>query len=307
MVSRATASFNITADIRGAIDGLRRIDNYARDVSTRVNRLSGGSLGLGVRAAGAGVRAGRAAGGIVGAGFGLQAGFAVFEQVVEQIAELFEGTPIMEEFIQTIKDLFIAIAPLIGVLLEVLTPIIKALTPVITELALAFTPLLRILGGNLLVIIQLLTPLITVMANVLEFLLRKFEQFIGDIINAVVKQLNRIPFITVDTSGFPDQGGIDRARAQLTDAAVARARAEAGLPADESDNTGDRPNNNQNGGTRAVSLEDQMRQMGESARARPAQSLSEREMCLRNELTIDGEVLARRTVKTNQLRREEGA
>ena len=68
-------------------------------------------------------RGARGAGGVVGRGAGLGAGAAIFEQLIMKIFELFEGTPVLEEFIEALDEIFKAAGPVIGILLKALTPV----------------------------------------------------------------------------------------------------------------------------------------------------------------------------------------
>ena len=63
-----------------------------------------------------------------------------------KIFELFEGTPVLEEFIEALDEIFKAAGPVIGILLKALTPVIKALTPAIEPLARAMVPLVELLA-----------------------------------------------------------------------------------------------------------------------------------------------------------------
>ena len=107
--------FEADLDISDVTRGLNRIEQQARRAGSTVGRVGGG-LG----------RAGGGLGRTVGAGAGIGAGLAIFEQAFQKIFELFEGTPVLETFVMALDGIFKAAAPLIGVLLEGLTPILLA-------------------------------------------------------------------------------------------------------------------------------------------------------------------------------------
>ena len=166
------ATLRVGANISGALSALSQLQDRARSVGRSINNVSGGSIGA-VGRAGVGV------GNIVGAGFGLQAGFAVFEQLVERIFELFEDTPVLEKFTEAIDAIFKAMAPLIEVLLLAFIPILQELLPVIEELVPAFIPLIRALGDSLLLALQLLLPLVVEAAPLIESFALAIEHVVG--------------------------------------------------------------------------------------------------------------------------------
>ena len=286
MVSRGTATFRVNADVRGAVAQLGRLQDRARDVVRDLNRASGGSLGLGARAAGGVARGGRAVGGTVAAGFGLQAGFAVFEQLIERLFELFEGTEILETFQEAFGELFTAIAPVVGVLLQALTPVIKAITPALVALAEAFSPLIELLGGGLLFAVQALTPIIVFLAGILEFLAVRIRDFVIGIIRRVIELLNRIPGVNIDSDELPtsrrDRGEGDdpfeRAAGQLAEAERQRAMAET----------------------------ERTRQMNNNRASTPGFNNQRLGDTIQTQVIIDGEVLARSNIRSGQVAREGG-
>ena len=188
-------------------------DLDASDVFRTFDRIGREARGLGGRIGGIGGTVGRAGGGLgaaVGAGAGLGAGIAVVEQFFERLFELFEDTPVMEDFLTALDDIFRAAGPLVGVLLKGLTPVLKALTPVIGPLAEAFAPLVELLGTNLLAAVTLLTPLILPLAQGLGAVARAINEGVTAAIQFLVDQINRLPFVDLNiqlpqvNQGFAD-------------------------------------------------------------------------------------------------------
>ena len=176
-------SFDASLDISDVLSDFRRIEREAAQTARRVANVGGRGLG--------------GAGRTVAAGAGLGAGLAVFEQVIEKIFELFEGTPVLTKFTDALDLVFKGLGPVVGVLLDALTPVIVALTPAIEPLARALIPLVEIFGTNLLIAVNLLTPLITLAAEGVGFLTTGLQTFINFGINFVIDQLNKIPFVAI--------------------------------------------------------------------------------------------------------------
>ena len=171
---RGEATLRIGADIRGVLAGLSRIEDRARQTQRRLNNVTAGGAGaIGRGARGIG-RGGLGAGSLIGAGFGVGAGLAFIEQIVERVIELFEDTPVFEEFTKALTSLFEAVGPLIGVLLSALTPILLALVPIIEALVPAFEPLLHILGQAILEAVLALTPALLELIPALQPLIEIF-------------------------------------------------------------------------------------------------------------------------------------
>ena len=199
--------FEADLDISDVTRGLNRIEQHARRAGSTVGRVGGG-LG----------RAGGGIGRTVGAGAGIGAGLAIFEQLIERIFELFEDTPVMEQFITALDGIFTAAGPLIGVLLEGLTPILLALTPAIEPLARALVPLVELFGAGLLIAVQLITPAIVLFAEGLE----KVTTFIRDTVLAafsfIVDQLNRLPFVNIQVELGKTGDSFDMMAVQIANA-----------------------------------------------------------------------------------------
>lgn len=234
MVTRGgNASLRIGADISGALQQLERLQNRGRQVGRTLNNLSGGSLGAVGRTAGGGIgragRAGAAVGNIAIAGAGLSAGFAIFENLVERLLEVFEDTDILDDLTMAFQTLFVALGPLVGVLLTSLTPVVAALAPAIAPLAEALAPLIEILGVNLLLAVQLLTPLIQLVAKGIDFLATRLRDFVFGLLERIGRALSRIPGVNIDLSGFQqDQfGEAQRQLAQGRDRREAQERLDA--------------------------------------------------------------------------------
>ena len=207
MVSQRAISFEADLDISDVMRGLNRIERQARSVGGTVGRVGGG-LG----------RAGGGIGRTVGAGAGIGAGAAVFEMLIQRIFELFEDTPVLEQFTTALDGIFKAAGPLIGVLLESLTPVIVALTPAITPLARALTPLVKLMGTGLLVAVELLTPGIALLAEGLGYATRTIQTVVLSGIRFVVDQLNRLPFVDIQANLDVTGGSFDAMALQIQNA-----------------------------------------------------------------------------------------
>lgn len=220
MTSRAAFTFRVNANIQGALGELRRLEGEARATARQLNNVSGGLAGRGIGGTARGIGAGART---IGAGAGLGAGIVIIEQLFERLFELFEDTPILEQFISVAEELFRAAAPLVGVLLHALLPVIQALTPAIAPLVEALAPLIELLGGALLVTVKLLTPLLIEMARAIEIVVTALRDAVFFIIRRVVGTLNRIPGVNID---LPDlqQDTLGESRRQLEES---RRRAEA--------------------------------------------------------------------------------
>ena len=204
MTTRRAFQFEADLDISDVTQGLRRIEMQSRRAGAAVGRVGGG-LGRGARGAG----------GVVGRGAGLGAGAAIFEQLIMKIFELFEGTPVLEEFIEALDEIFKAAGPVIGILLKALTPVIKALTPAIEPLARAMVPLVELFGAGLLIAVQLITPAIVLFARGLE----KVTMFIQNTVLAgfrfIVDQLNKLPFVDIQVDLQATAGSFDAMAVQI--------------------------------------------------------------------------------------------
>lgn len=330
MVRRGEATFRVDADVRGAVAQLGRLKNEAREVVRDLNRASGGTLGLAGRGVRGGFRAGRAAGGTVAAGFGLQAGFAVFEQLIERLFELFEGTDILEVFNQAFKELFVAIAPVVGVLLEALTPVVKALTPAFVAIARAITPLIELLGGGLLFVVEALTPLIELLAGWFEFLANLLQDVVFGVLRTIANVLNAFGAnITLPEAAGGDS--FNRAAGQLADVERRRLEEERSRVQGELDRLNSR---NRTGMQEPGTIEERLRlnqelarlsdelaanterqrimqeQMTEEVVRENQRSFSQRgfnrRTVINNEIQIDGEVITRQNYRTRQVQLEGG-
>ena len=190
MTTGRAFEFQVGLDISDVLSDFRRIEREAAQTARKVANVGrgvGGAAGRGLGGAGR----------TVAAGAGVGAGLAVFEQVIEKIFELFEGTPVLTKFTEALDLVFKGLGPVVGVLLDALTPVIVALTPAIAPLAMALIPLVEIFGTNLLIAVTLLTPLITLAAKGVEFLTTGLQTFINAGINFVIDQLNRLPFVDI--------------------------------------------------------------------------------------------------------------
>ena len=210
MSSQRALAFTADLDISDVTRGLNRITAQSKTAGAAVGRVGGG-LGRGARGAG----------GVVGRGAGLGAGAAIFEQAIMKILELFEDTPVLEDFITALDGIFKAAAPVIGVLLKSLTPVILALTPAIVPLAKALTPLVELFGLGLLVAVELVTPAIVLFAKGLE----KVTTFIKNTVLAgfrfVVDQLNKLPFVDIKANLNTTGSSFDTMAGQIANAGAA--------------------------------------------------------------------------------------
>ena len=289
MVSRGgQGTLRINADISGALRSLERLEDRARGVGRRLDNLSGGTLGAGARiAGGVGGRAAGVAGGVgrtLGAGFGVGAGLAVFEQLVQRIFEQFEDTEILENLTDAFMLLFTALGPLIGVLLNALTPVIVALAPAIAPLAEALAPLVELMGGGLLFAVMALTPLLTLTAEGIAFVSVRLRDFVFGLLERVANALNRIPGVEIDLSNL-QRDTFREAGRQLQEAQAGRAAEERMREMAAAERERRRAEREAERETR-----DAMRSMGE--------------ICAR--LELDGEVIATRTTRTQTFRDEGG-
>ena len=204
MTTRRAFQFEADLDISDVTQGLRRIEMQSRRAGAAVGRVGSG-LGRGARGAG----------GVVGRGAGLGAGAAIFEQLIMKIFELFEDTPVLEEFIEALDEIFKAAGPVIGILLKSLTPVIKALTPAIEPLARAMVPLVELFGAGLLIAVELITPAIILFAGGLE----RVTTFIRDTALAgfrfIVEQLNKLPFVDIQVDLEATGGSFDAMAVQI--------------------------------------------------------------------------------------------
>ena len=219
--------FEADLDISDVTRGLNRIEQQARRAGSTVGRVGGG-LG----------RAGGGIGRTVGAGAGIGAGLAVFEQLIERIFELFEDTPVMEQFITALDGIFTAAGPLIGVLLESLTPILLALTPAIEPLARALVPLVELFGAGLLIAVQLITPAIILFAEGLEKVTTFIKNTVLIAFQFVVDQLNKLPFVDIQVELGKTGDSFDAMAVQIANAgdAADMATGQTDVFADATDN-----------------------------------------------------------------------
>ena len=196
---------------------------FETTVNRAVSRVRGLTANIPVR--GIGGRAASVAGGIgrtIGQGAGIGAGIAIVEQLIQRIFALFEGSDIMVQFAEAMQGVLKAAAPLIGVLLQALTPVIVALTPAIEPLARAFTPLVELLGIGLLGAVLLLLPAIEFAAGGIGRVTGFLRDTVLGIIDFVIRQLNKLPFIDIDFDVNQLAGTFDKAAASIratTDAA----------------------------------------------------------------------------------------
>lgn len=199
VTSNRGLSLEMDLDISDVRRGFREIDRLARNAGGSFGRLNAGI------------------GRTVAAGAGLGAGVAVIEQFFERLFELFEGTPVFQQFTMALDAALQAAAPLVGVLLNSLTPVIVALTPAIAPLAQALTPLIELMGVQLLVAVQLITPGIQLFAGALE----RVTTFIRDVVvsgvQLLVDGLNKLPFVDIDADLTQLTGSFDTISAQIGD------------------------------------------------------------------------------------------
>ena len=191
----STATLSIRADISSALTALDRLQDRARQTARAVNRAGGGAPGAALGGVGAVGRGGVGVGQLIGAGAGLQAGIAVFEQVFERMFELFEDTDILNTFTDALDTVFKAIAPLAGSIIQALTPAIVALEPALTALVPAIVPLIELIGTNLVFAIKLLSPLIEAVAPLVQRITEFVQRIINDTLSWIIRQYNKIPFL----------------------------------------------------------------------------------------------------------------
>ena len=247
MTTRRAFQFEADLDISDVTQGLRRIEMQSRRAGAAVGRVGSGL--------------GRGAGGVgrtVGAGAGLGAGLAIFEQLIMKIFELFEGTPVLQTFITALDGIFKAAAPVIGVLLQSLTPILLALTPAIEPLARAMVPLVELFGAGLLIAVQLITPAIVLFAEGLE----KVTTFIKNTVLAgfrfVVDALNKLPFVDIQVDLATTGSSFDTMAVQIETAGAMADDAEPKIKGagDAIDGTGEQSGRNT---AKFKALEDRIR------------------------------------------------
>ena len=164
----------------------------------------------------------------MGAGAGIGAGLAIFEQAFQKIFELFEGTPVLETFVMALDGIFRAAAPVIGVLLESLTPILLALTPAIEPLARALVPLVELFGAGLLIAVQLITPAIILLANGLENVTTFIKNTVLIAFQFIVDQLNKLPFVDIQVELGKTGDSFDMMAVQIANAGDAADAATGG-------------------------------------------------------------------------------
>lgn len=182
-------------DIGGALGNLDKLQQRIRGVQRRADNLT---LGVPRRALGGGGTLLTA----VGAGAGLGAGITIVEQFFEKLIELFEGTPILEQFTDAIDAIFMSAGPLIGVLLHSLLPVLTALTPAIEPLAQALAPLIELLGASLLTSVTLLTPVIIGLSKGLQVVTRGLRDGVFWILRQVLRLINLLPGVDIQLPDF---------------------------------------------------------------------------------------------------------
>ena len=218
MTSRSEATFNVGADFSDVFSGLRRVDSRVRDTARRLNGLGGGLPGVAAGVAGRGI--GGARRGLGGAariglgGAGIGAGFVIVERLLERLFEKFEGTDILETFTSALDAIFDVLAPLAGILIQVLAEPLKALTPLLSELALVFAPIIRIFGTSLVTALTILLPLLIPVVRAFGSIAEAIEDFVF----RVVRQVNRLPGINIDLAPIR-AATIENAQRQIAAAA----------------------------------------------------------------------------------------
>ena len=230
MTTRGEVDIKIGADVSGAFRGINRLFDHAEQRARQLDARVGG-IGSGIgRNIGRGGGALGGVGQIALGGFGGQAGFALVEQLIERVLELFEDTELLENFSNAMEQLFEAFGPVVGVLLDVFTPILLALVPVFDALVPAITPLIELLGFGLLTAVLVLTPIIEVLARWFGVVARAVRDFIGGALVTLVNLLNLIPGINIDTTALEELiDGTDRlaeSQRQLAEVQMERAEEE---------------------------------------------------------------------------------
>lgn len=193
---RGEVTLRVGANITGALNSLDRLRQNARRVARDIDNASLGSAGRAGRIGGGigrGIgRGGIGVGGVALAGFGAQAGFAIFEQVVEKMLELFEDTPILEEFTDALDLIFKVLGPLVGVLLQALTPALQALEPALYALVPALAPLIEIFGVTLYTAVRLLVPVIEFLAPLIQKATESLRTFVVEGIQWMLEEINKV-------------------------------------------------------------------------------------------------------------------
>ena len=218
---------NIDIDIDAMLEARQftravgRLDQQISGITRASNRIaravaSAPRGGVG-RAAGAAGRGAGAVGRTVGAGAGLGAGLAIAEQLLSRLFELFEGSDILETFTEALDSILKAAAPIAGVLINALIPTLLALFPAITPVAKALTPLIELLGGGLVVAVQLITPGIILWARALEYVTTFIRDTAFKLIQFVVDQLNKLPFIDIDFKVASLANSFDKVAKSISD------------------------------------------------------------------------------------------
>ena len=226
MTTRGEVTLRIGADVSGAFRSVNRLFDHAEQRARQLDARTGGiGSGIGRGIGGAG-RGGIGVGQIALGGFGANAGFAIVEQLIERVLELFEDTQLLDDFSAAMTTLFEAFGPVVGVLLDVFTPILLALVPVFDALVPAITPLIELLGFGLLAAILVLTPIIELLARWFGIVAGAVRDFIGGALLRFLEILNAFPGIDIDLDPLRELiDGTDRlaeSQRQLTDAQRAR-------------------------------------------------------------------------------------
>ena len=281
------ATLRVDADISDAVADLARLRDRAEQVGRDINRATAGTAGAAVRTTG------RAAGGIgtigrtVAAGAGIGAGLAAAEQLFARLFELFEDTPLLEDFTGAFQTLLRAIAPIAGVVITALTPAIEALEPALTALAPAIAPLVELMGAGLLLAVKALTPAIELIARAMEYVNRFVRDVVIGLLDWLGRQLSRIPGVDIDLAGSVRTDTFAGVQRQLEDVERQRAMDMAAM-ADRA-------------AADARAREESLRQELAASRPCPPQNIS---VTLPTRVQIDGDSL-RTTIRRDSVRESE--
>ena len=192
-------------------------------LENRIDRLQRAAGRIRLPSGGAALRGVGGVAGVVGAGAGLGAGLVIAEQIFERLFELFENTDLLETFTATLTRLLRVAAPLAGSIIDVITPVLEALIP-------AIEPLVELIGANLLIAVTLLTPAVRVLATGIEQVTTFIRNTIFELVQFVIEQLNRLPFVDIALDVDRMTGSLERASAAIRQAEQTAREREGSAP-----------------------------------------------------------------------------
>lgn len=136
----------------------------------------------------------------------------VLESLIEQIVPIFDEfvTPFLEGF-SAVKEILSGIIYLLGSIIGIFTEIFKEFTRELNITASTVSGIFKFIGGIFQIIkgfIQFLQPIMNILSYVTKIIataIYTVEWVIVNGINMIIRALNQIPFVSIDTiSGFDD-------------------------------------------------------------------------------------------------------